>query len=185
LSGPNGERLLIFSRKGFDSGFGGTASPVLPDGRMISLPIPEEPSPVSFSDCLIDPGMSVTALMTSLGMSDVKLSRGGKKIRLPVSHELGAHLDPDLRHGNRATRALGWRAMLGQVGAAERHLENCGVGPGDIFLFFGWFKHASHGGPGYLGYAPGDRGFQAIWGWMEIEETLPARQFADKHPWSW
>ncbi|RIE11762.1 hypothetical protein SMC3_08215 [Candidatus Cryosericum hinesii] len=31
---------VILSRKGFDSGYGGWASPILPDGRMLSLPIP-------------------------------------------------------------------------------------------------------------------------------------------------
>ena len=34
---------LIFSRKGFDSSAGGIPSPILPDGRMISLPIPANP----------------------------------------------------------------------------------------------------------------------------------------------
>lgn len=31
---------IIFSRKGFDASYGGYPSPILPDGRMISLPIP-------------------------------------------------------------------------------------------------------------------------------------------------
>lgn len=31
---------VIISRKGFDSGYGGVASPIMPDGNMISLPIP-------------------------------------------------------------------------------------------------------------------------------------------------
>ena len=33
---------IIISRKGFDSKFGGTASPILPDGTMLSFPIPDE-----------------------------------------------------------------------------------------------------------------------------------------------
>ena len=33
---------VIFSRKGFDSGFGGMPSPVLPDGTMLSMPIPSK-----------------------------------------------------------------------------------------------------------------------------------------------
>lgn len=32
---------LILSRKGFDTHNGGGPSPILPDGRMLSLPIPE------------------------------------------------------------------------------------------------------------------------------------------------
>lgn len=31
---------LILSRKGFDSGYGGMPSPILPDGRLVPLPIP-------------------------------------------------------------------------------------------------------------------------------------------------
>ena len=31
---------IIFSRKGFDSSFGGVASPIFDDGSMYSLPIP-------------------------------------------------------------------------------------------------------------------------------------------------
>jgi hypothetical protein len=33
---------VIFSRKGFDSGYGGMPSPVLPDGTMLSMPIPSK-----------------------------------------------------------------------------------------------------------------------------------------------
>lgn len=33
---------FILSRKGFDSGYGGCASPILPDGTMLSIPIPVE-----------------------------------------------------------------------------------------------------------------------------------------------
>ena len=33
---------VIFSRKGFDSSYGGFPSIILPDGQMISFPIPEK-----------------------------------------------------------------------------------------------------------------------------------------------
>ena len=33
---------MILSRKGFDSKNGGIASPILPDGTLLSLPIPQE-----------------------------------------------------------------------------------------------------------------------------------------------
>ncbi|WP_121240714.1 hypothetical protein [Sulfurisoma sediminicola] len=41
---------LILSRKGFDSAAGGIASPILPDGRMISLPIPSQADNFTFAD---------------------------------------------------------------------------------------------------------------------------------------
>jgi hypothetical protein len=152
---------------------------------MVSLPIPEDPSPVSFGECLIDRETNVASLMADLGVHDVRLTRGGRKSRLPLSPDLGAHLDPDLRREGRAGRVPQWRPMFGQVGAAQQHLANCGVGPGDVFLFFGWFAHVRDDGTGRLRYARGDRGFQAIWGWMEIGETLPAKQFAARNPWAW
>ena len=31
---------IILSRKGFDSGYGGMPSPILPNGIMLSMPIP-------------------------------------------------------------------------------------------------------------------------------------------------
>ena len=40
---------IILSRKGFDSKFGGMASPILPDGTLLSLPIPSNDD-VKFSE---------------------------------------------------------------------------------------------------------------------------------------
>jgi len=40
---------VILSRKGFDSGYGGFPSPVLPDGTMLSLPIPVSSGGMVFS----------------------------------------------------------------------------------------------------------------------------------------
>ena len=37
---------LILSRKGFDSGAGGCASAITPDGTLLSLPIPDKLSPI-------------------------------------------------------------------------------------------------------------------------------------------
>ena len=38
---------IILSRKGFDSSCGGVASPILPGGEIVSLPIPERPGTVT------------------------------------------------------------------------------------------------------------------------------------------
>ena len=32
---------IVLGRKGFDSGWGGNPSPILPEGRLVSLPIPD------------------------------------------------------------------------------------------------------------------------------------------------
>jgi len=41
---------VILSRKGFDAQFGGQPSPVLPDGTLLSLPIPRENDIVTYGD---------------------------------------------------------------------------------------------------------------------------------------
>jgi hypothetical protein len=46
---------VILSRKGFDSSYGGFASPILPDGRIISLPIPSsDKEALRYSDLKLD-----------------------------------------------------------------------------------------------------------------------------------
>ena len=41
---------IILSRKGFDSEYGGYPSPILPNGQMISLPIPDQKDDIKYSD---------------------------------------------------------------------------------------------------------------------------------------
>ena len=41
---------LILSRKGFDSSYGKVPSPIFPDDRMLSLPIPDKSSVIKYSD---------------------------------------------------------------------------------------------------------------------------------------
>ena len=110
---------LILSRKGFDSASGGCPSPILPDGSLLSMPIPDRSSPVRYAD----------------------LSRGGRNLgdlveRLPGCKQrphYGAHLDPDL-HPDWLPRAEGWHPSLGQRGIAQGHLTKQGVRPGDLLL---------------------------------------------------
>ncbi len=116
---------LILSRKGFDSSSGGCPSPIFPDGTMISLPIPDKRSPVRYRD--------LTWRGRNLGDVVEALARG------KVKRTFGAHLDPDLRRGA-LRRPAGWRASLGQIGAAQGHLRKQRVVPGDLFLFWGLFR---------------------------------------------
>ena len=39
---------IILSRKGFDSGYGGCPNPILPDGTLLSLPIPSRNEKVKY-----------------------------------------------------------------------------------------------------------------------------------------
>ena len=44
-------KRLILSRKGFDAKAGGSASPIFSDGRIFSIPIPQNhPSPKKYKD---------------------------------------------------------------------------------------------------------------------------------------
>jgi hypothetical protein len=72
------------------------------------------------------------------------------------------HLDPDLVPSVRP-RGPGWRGMLGQAGAAAAHLVNRGVGPGDLFLF--WGRYAPVGTDGRL---PRSGHRHAVFGYLEV-----------------
>ena len=47
-----------------------------------------------------------------------------------------------------------WRPAFGQVGAAQKHLEQQGVSVGDVFLFFGWFRDVIRNTDGRWKYNP-------------------------------
>ncbi len=159
---------LILSRKGFDAKNGGCASPIFEDSAMLSLPIPA-PSPISYEAISYD-GASLARCVEDL-------SRG------KISGADGAHLDPDLRR-EAFPRFPGWRPLFGQAGAAQSHLARYGVGAGDLFLFFGWFRRVERF-DGRLRYAPGAADLHVIFGWMQIGTALPVtRQLARELPWA-
>lgn len=147
---------VILSRKGFDSGSGGGASPILPDGRMLSLPIPDLRTQSRYSDLMID-GRSYLDLMHELGYS-----------RYRRSHS--AHLDPDLIKDARP-RQGGWRPLFGQVAQSAAHLAGNGVGSGDLFFFWGLFRHTVRTAQGlrFTGQP-----FHAFYGYMEADKVLDA-----------
>lgn len=108
---------IIFSRKGFDSTSGGAPSPIV-DGRPIPLPIPAR-------------DRSVTSY-AALGLGPVaEQATRGRIAATDLCHD-----DPMFAGG------LCW---FGQSGAAQSHLARHGVGPGDVFLFFGLYAHPRTG----------------------------------------
>ena len=56
---------IILSRKGFDSGNGGQPSPILPDGTLLSMPIPSNDSDNTYSTIMWN-GMSYYEIIRSL-----------------------------------------------------------------------------------------------------------------------
>src|SRR5437870_929389 len=109
---------LILSRKGFDAGAGGTASPITPDGVMLSLPIPDKTSPIRYQD--------ITLRGYPLGDVVDELTKGKQK------PHFGAHLDPDVVP-SAYPRGKGWRGIFGQTDGDQTVLAREGVGPGDLF----------------------------------------------------
>ncbi len=148
---------LILSRKGFDSSAGGVPSPILPDGRMISLPIPDKQSPISYSDIKHDE-VRIAQIVNDL--------TGG---RIPPRYR--AHLDPDLLPGS-LNRQPEWRPLLGQTGAAQGHLRKNGIKSGDLFLFFGLFRRVRIAEGKYI-WDREDNPRHIIWGWLQVGDVVP------------
>ncbi len=147
---------IIFSRKGFDAENGGIPSPILPDGTLVPLPIPSDSGrPLAE---IHSPTGSLSQLVADLG------ARG-------LSSDQRVHLDPDLRAQSLSTRHPDWHPAFGQTHAAQGHLARQGVAPGDLFLFFGWFRrvelHEQHWR--YVTDAPQ---LHCLFGWLEIDRIL-------------
>lgn len=163
---------IVLSRKGFDSSNGGCASPIFPDGRLLSLPIPASNAPTNFSDVGFD-GLNV-------GQVVADLSKG------KVFPDSPTHLDPDLSD-DALPRHEGWLPAFGQTGAAQSHLNSQGVEVGDLFLFFGWFKKVEKNSSGRWSYVPGTPDRHVIFGWLQVGEVLRVGantdEFSERYPW--
>jgi hypothetical protein len=148
---------IILSRKGFDSSYGGHPSPILPNGRIITLPIPYDKDAISYSDLMLnyEHYTRYSEMMTDLG------------IKLPSQH---CHLDPDL-DASTYERKEGWRPIFGQSEAAQSHLDNQKIEVGDIFLFFGRFNHTINE-DGKLKFDTNRHDFHMIFGYLQIGEIL-------------
>ncbi len=171
---------LILSRKGFDASFGACASPILPDGRLSSLPIPHvfvrppaSAGQPTFGDISRNPPISVLA-------HDLT-----RRQVTPIDRGIPVHLDPDLQESD-LVRMPGWRPLFGQCGPAQKHLSNHSIGPGDLFLFFGWFREVElrEGRYAFCRTAPD---LHVLFGWLRVGEVLSASsdtlpRWAQTHP---
>lgn len=176
---------IILSRKGFDSSSGKIPSPILPDGKLFSLPIPIPGDPITYDQIHVD-GRSAAKILADLCPSGYRFK--GAVAPCPWE-EIHAHLDPDLRAGALSARCANWRPLFGACDAAQAHLDAKRVGKGDLFLFFGWFKQTQWD-RGKLTYTPRAPDLHLIFGWLEVgdvwrlgarhPDTLPAS--ARYHP---
>lgn len=153
---------IILSRKGFDSSYGGYPSLILPDGKMVSLPIPSSNDNFSYADLQISENLTYMEYMKKIS---VKI-RDKKSILL--DEETRCHLDPDLDRKVLKLRESEWRGCFGQAGAAQAVLDKHQIDVGDVFLFFGWFNTVCEE-DGVLSFSKGD-GFHAIYGYLQIDK---------------
>lgn len=159
---------IILSRKGFDSASGGYPSPILPDGRMISLPIPEKDSGIQYSKLQLANYKNYCSLMQELMGNEIRLENS----KLQLEEAPCCHLDPDIYKNIIEKRDEGWRGVFGQVSGAQTHLEKQGVKEGDLFLFFGWFRNTVAKENGYA-YDNLDRGGRhVLFGYLQIGEII-------------
>jgi hypothetical protein len=161
---------IIFSRKGFDSQYGRVPSPILPDGSLLTFPIPSRYGrPLGDIKCALGPMHQLASDLTERA----------------ITARTSVHLDPDLNDGS-VPRRPGWLASLGQVGSAQKHLAKQGVGPGDVFLFFGWFRHAEQVA-GRWRYVRGAPNVHALFGWLQVGQVYKVGasvcpDWLDDHP---
>jgi hypothetical protein len=147
---------IVLSRKGFDSTTGVIHSPVI-DEIFYSLPIPEGGSDLFYKD--------LKAKGIALDLLTIIRQLGAKQYS-------ECHVDPNL---NPKLYGLdtedGWSPAFGQDEAALSHLlETNGIKSGDVFLFFGRFKHAKFN-MNRIEYSK-SKEFHAIFGFMEIGEIV-------------
>ncbi len=161
---------VILSRKGSDSAFGGIPSIILPDGKIISIPIPGENSElISYGD--INCGNRIGKLSDLISKLSSCIRFNGEKYA--ITEETKCHMDPDI-NGAVYPRDIMWKGCFGQIGAAQTVLEKANVDEGDLFLFFGWFNRTYYK-DNRLYYCKGE-GFHMIYGWLQIEKKIYTSQ---------
>jgi len=143
---------IVLSRKGFDSSYGGQPSPIMPDGTLLSLPIPSEDD-ILFNDIKYNNKTYLDIIQELKPTTNIGLKSY-------------CHLDPDINY-NCINRPNEWTGIFGQAEAAQGHLQNNNIAINDIFLFFGWFKETeiSHG---RLIYKKNARDLHIIYGFLQI-----------------
>lgn len=159
-----GKMKIIISRKGFDVANGGMASPIMPDGSLLSFPIPSKDKK-TFSDLVFN-GKDYKKLIDEL--------KPGTKLH-------NCHIDPDIRKSAHKKLPSNWEPVFGQFDAAESHLENQGVKENDLFLFFGWFKKAEEVNGAYR-YQRGAKDLHVLYGYLQIGKIVQGKDVL-QYPW--
>lgn len=155
---------LILSRKGFDAGSGSCPSPIFPDGSMISLPIPF-PNATHRMDLATKKNLH---FLDRDVLGDLTQKKGAAN---RYDGQSCVHLDPYLTRYDSTPTGEGWKPAFGQDDRAQSHLRNQGVGVGDLFLFFGWFRRVEKGDDGWQ-YVLASPNVHVLFGWLQVQQVL-------------
>lgn len=158
---------VILSRKGFDSENGGIPSAIMPNGDVVSFPIPSDDD-FTYNDLEYN-GITYGAILEDL---------------CPEGSFVSCHVDPDLDKSHWRHIPKNWRPAFGQIGSSSKYLtQTVGIKEGDVFLFFGWFHQVEQYILGGFSYASDKKDFykgndlHIIWGYLQVGEVIsdPAR----------
>lgn len=149
---------VVLSRKGMDSRAGGIPSPILPDGTLLSLPIPNEKSGVPYGD-LVYKGRTYQQIIQQIHPT------------FDFQKHPFCHLDPDI-YGVLKNKHAGWKPAFGQYEIPAKHLDGQGVDVGDVFLFYGMFRQTEKLPDGTLHFVKGAPIQHIIYGYMVVSEIL-------------
>lgn len=158
---------IILSRKGIDSGNINLASPILPNGTMLSIPIPtDDYTEISYKDIEYQ-GQSFDVILHYLNR--------GRDLNLPYDN---IHLDPDIRVDLYHDVPKQWEPAFGTRSGDEAAVRPQTIAqPGDIFLFFGRFRHADES----FKYISSD--LHCVWGYMQVKKVLVDRDEIAQYSW--
>lgn len=161
---------IILSRKGMDSGCGGYPSPILPDGTLLSLPIPDKDGNAAY-DRIYYNGVSYKSIISQIAP------------KFNFDKNSLCHLDPDV-YNEVHKNSNEWKPAFGQCGSSAKHLDNRNVGKGDIFLFYGMFRKTEYNDDRKLTYVKGAPIQHIIYGYMKIGDIIKNEyEMIEKYPW--
>lgn len=162
---------FILSRKGFDGSNGGIPSPIMPDGTLLSIPIPSY-DPNTYDELMYD-DFTYKKILRDLGYKGMN----------------SCHVDPDIRENVRIQEVKHWKPAFGQIDAAQGYLRNTAVEIGDIFLFFGRFRRIKFDNGIYQYDKKSKTDFyqgnilHVIFGYMQVGEILHSSEQIQKYYW--
>lgn len=159
-------KKVVFSRKGFDSSTGGIPNIIFPDGTLYMIPIPSKESPISYSSLhFFYEGDPIQKILNDLTEQTIT-TRGCKYFCDFFDPKFRCHVDPMIIKSSHFTGIA-----FGQINASAAHLEKQGVGEGDVFLFFSWFRKVVKEGDRWV-YSDEYPDIHLIWGAMEVGEII-------------